>query len=183
MEPDCGDGGFDDDLSEIADEKIDWVKKEEISDHGAVVVYGIEDGGHVHQQLGEHRPKVLNIPEENEEGGEDKAHPNVKQHQAADGVDQQDELPGEGDVIQDAEHKEHTECQAEVDEGLDVFGEQEKILGDIHLGEDAGIAHEGLHSLAGGFAEAGKNKVSAKQISCIMWCASTKKLGKHHSHN
>ena len=125
----------------------------------------------------------MNIPEENEEGGEDKAHPNVKQHQAADGVDQQDELPGEGDVVQDAEHKEHTECQAEVDEGLDVFGEQEKILGDIDLGEDAGIAHEGLHSLAGGFAEAGKNKVSAKEVGGIVRGVPAEELGEDQTHD
>ena len=54
VEPDGGDRCFDDDLSEIADEKIDWIEEEEIADHGAVVVYSVEDGGHVHQQLGEH---------------------------------------------------------------------------------------------------------------------------------
>ena len=89
----------------------------------------------------------MNIPEENEECGEDEAHPDVKQDQTADGVHQQDEFPGEGDIVQDAEHEEHAECQAEVDEGLDVLGEQEKVFGDVDLGEDAGVAHEGGHSL------------------------------------
>ena len=51
----------------------------------------------------------------------------IEQHQADNRVQQQDEFPGEGDIVQDAEHEEHAECQAEVDEGLDVFGKQEKI--------------------------------------------------------
>lgn len=173
VEPDCGYCSFDDDFSEIADEKIDWIEEEEIADHGAVVVYGVEDGGHVHQQLGEHRPEVLDISEKDEEGGEDEAHPDVKQDQAADRVHQQDEFPGEGDIVQDAEHEKHTEGQAEVDEGLDILGEQEKVFWDVDLGEDAGIAHEGGHSLRSRFIKIRKNKVSAKQISCIVRGIST----------
>ena len=183
VEPDCGYCSFDDDFSKVAYEEVDRVEKEEVADHGTVVVYGVEDGGHVHQQLGEHWPKVLDIPKKDEEGGEDEAHPDVKQDQTADGVHQQDEFPGECDVIQDAEHKEHAEGQAEVDEGLDVFGEQEKILGDIHLGEDAGIAHEGLHALAGGFAEAGKNQVPTKEVGGIVGGVSAEELGENQAHN
>ena len=54
VEPDCGDGGLNDYFSEIADEEVDRIEEEEVADHGAVVVYSVEDGGHVHQQLGEH---------------------------------------------------------------------------------------------------------------------------------
>ena len=183
VEPDCGDGGFDDYFSEIADEEVDRIEKEEVADHGTVVVYGVEDGGHVHQQLGEHWPKVLDIPKKDEEGGEDEAHPDVKQDQAADGVDQQDEFPGEGDIVQDAEHEEHAEGQAEIDEGLDILGEQEKVFWDVDLGEDAGVAHEGLHALAGGFAEAGKNKVSAKEVGGVVRGVSAEELGENQAHN
>ena len=183
VEPDCGYCSFDDDLSEIADEKIDWIEEEEIADHGAVVVYGVEDGGHVHQQLGEHRPKVLDIPEKDEECGEDETHPDVKQDQAADGVHQQDEFPGEGDIVQDAEHEKHTEGQAEVDEGLDILGEQEKVFWDVDLGEDAGIAHEGLHALAGGFTEAGKDQVPAKEVGGVIGGVPAEELGENQAHD
>ena len=183
VEPDCGDGGLDDYFSKVADEEVDRIEKEEVADHGTVVVYGIEDGGHVHQQLSEHRPEILDIPEKDEEGGEDEAHPDIKQDQAANWVHQQDEFPGEGDVVQDAEHEKHAEGQAEIDEGLDILGEQEKVLGDIHLGEDARIAHEGLHALAGGFAEAGKDQVPAKEVGGVMGGVSAEELGENQAHN
>ena len=125
----------------------------------------------------------MNIPEKDEKGGEDKAHPDVKQHQAADGVHQQDEFPGEGNIVQDTEHEKHTECQAEIDEGLDILGEQEKVLGDIHLGEDAGVAHEGLHALAGGFTEAGKDQVPAKEVGGVIGGVPAEELGEDQTHD
>ena len=80
-------GGLNDDLSEIADEQVHWVEQEEISHHGGIVVDGVEDGGHVHQQLGKHAPQILNIPEEDKEGGENEPYPDVEQDQHTDGIE------------------------------------------------------------------------------------------------
>lgn len=63
----------------------------------------------------------MDIPEKDKEGGENEPYPDVKQDQHADGVEQANEFPGEGDIVQDTKYKEHAEGQAKVDEGLDVF--------------------------------------------------------------
>ena len=108
-------------LAEIADEQVDRVQEEEALHFVAVPVDGVEDGGHVHQQLGEDRPQILNVPEEDKQGRQDQAHADVEQHQTGDGVQKADQLPGEGDVVQNAEDEEHTQSQAEIDEGLNIF--------------------------------------------------------------
>ena len=51
------------------------------------------------------------------------------------------QLPGERDVVDDAERKEHTQRDAEVDQRLHVLGEQEQVLGHVDLGEDGCVAH------------------------------------------
>ena len=88
-----------------------------------------------------------------------------------------------GDVVQNAEHKEHAQGKAEVDEGLDVFGEEEQVLGHIDLGKDAGVAHEGGHALAGGLVEVGEDQVAAEQIGGIMGGIAAKKLRKDQPHD
>ena len=183
VEPDRGDGGLDDDLPEVPDEEVDRVQKEEVPHHGGIVVDGVEDGGHIHQQLGEHAPEVLDIPEEDEQGGEDEAHPDVEQHKAPHREEEADELPGEGDVVQNAEDKKHAQGKAEVDEGLNILGEEEQVLWHIDLGKDAGVAHEGGHALTGGLVEVGEDQVAAKQIGGIMGGIAAKKLRKDQPHD
>lgn len=63
----------------------------------------------------------MDIPEKDKKGGEDQPYPDVEQNQHADGIKQTDELPSEGDVVQDTEHKKHTEGQAEVNESLNIL--------------------------------------------------------------
>lgn len=156
MEPDCGDGGLNDNLSEIADKQVHRVQKEQILRHGGIAINGVKNGRHIHQQLGKHRPQVLNIPEEDKHGREDKPYPDVKQDQHTNGVEQADELPGEWNAVDHAEHKKHAQRQAKVNESLDIFGEEEQVLWHIDLREDLGVAHEGSHTLAGGLVEVGK---------------------------
>ena len=72
------DGGLDHDFSEVADEEIDWIKKEKILHHRIIFVNCIKNGGHVHQQLSKYWPKVLNVPEKNEESGENQTNPDVE---------------------------------------------------------------------------------------------------------
>lgn len=71
MEPDGRDGCFNDDLAEVADEEVDRVEEEQILYKGVVVVDGVEDGGHIHQELGEDGPEVLDVTEEDKEGRKD----------------------------------------------------------------------------------------------------------------
>ena len=183
MEPDGGDGGLNDDLSEVADEQVQRIQKEEALDRVAVTVNGVENGGHVHEQLGKDAPQVLDVPEKDEHGGENEPHPHVEQHQAADGVEQADKLPGERDAVQHAEHEEHAQGQTEVNEGLHVFGKQKQILGHVDLGEDARVAHEGGHALAGGLAEIGEHQVAAEQVGGVVFHAPAEELGEHQAHD
>ena len=183
VKPDGGDGSLDDNLPEVTDKEIHRIQEKQVPHHGGVIIDGVEDSGHVHQQLGENTPEILDIPEENEQGGEDQPHPDVEQNQHADGVEQADQLPGEGDVVQDTEYKEHTQGQAEVDEGLHVLGEEEEVLGHVDLGEDAGVAHEGGHTLTGGLVEVGEDQVAAEQIGGVMRGMPAKKLRENQPHD
>ena len=157
VEPEGGHRGLDNDLAEIADEQVDRVQEEEALHFVAVPVDGVEDGGHVHQQLGEDRPQILNVPEEDKQGRQDQAHADVEQHQTGDGVQKADQLPGEGDVVQNAEDEEHTQSQAEIDEGL-----KKQIFRNIDLRKDRSVSHERRHSLGRRFIEVAEHQVSAE---------------------
>ena len=183
MEPDCRDCRFNDNLSEIADKQIDRVEQEQALHVVAVAVNGIENGGHVHQQHGKYRPQILDIPEKDEQRGQNQSYTDVEQHQAGDRIEQQDKFPGERDPVQNTEQKKHAEGQAKVDERLHVLREQEKILGDIHLGEDARVAHKGGHPLAGGLVEAGEDQVAAEEVGRVVGGGASEELGEYHFHD
>ena len=70
----------------------------------------------------------MDVPEEDKQSRQDQSRPDVKQHQAENGVHQQNKLPGKGDLIQHTEDKEHAQGQAKVDEGLNVFGKQKQPI-------------------------------------------------------
>lgn len=183
VEPDGGDGGLDDDLPEVPDEQVHRIQQEQALGRVAIAVNGVENGGHVHQQLGKHCPQILDVPEKHEQRRQNQAHADVEQHQEGNGIQQADQPPGERDVVQYAEHKEHAQRQAEIDEGLDVLGKQEQVLGHVDLGEDAGVAHQGSHPLAGGFVEVAEHQVAAEQIRGVMGRVPPEKLGEHQPHH
>lgn len=139
MEPQGRYGGLNDDLAEISDKEIHRVQKKSMLNQRAVAINGIEDGGHVHQQLGKYTPEILNIPEEHVERGKDQTYTDVEVDKETDGIDQHDPAPGERDPVQNAEQHKHAQRQPEVDETLHVLGKQEQILGYIHLGEYPGV--------------------------------------------
>ena len=183
MEPHRGHGGVDDDLPEVPDEQVDGIRQKQALDVVAVVVNGVEDGRGVHQQLGKDAPQVLDIPEEHKQRRKDQPYADVEQHQQAGGIQQQEEPPCERDVVKGAEHEENAQRQAKVDEGLHVLREQEQILGHIDLGEDARVAHQGLHALRGGLVEVGEHQVAAEQIGGIVRHVPPEELGKHQLHH
>lgn len=183
MKPDRRDGGLNDDFAEIADEQVHRVEQEQVLRHGAVAVNAVKDGGHIHQQLGKDRPQVLDVPEEDKQRRQDQPHADVKQHQTADGVEQHHELPRKRDAVQCAEQEEHAQGQPEVDQGLHVLGKQKQVLGYVHLGEDARVAHEGGHTLRRGLIEVREHQVSAEQIGGVVRHTPTKKLRKDQPHD
>lgn len=183
MEPDRWNGGLYDDFAEVPNEQVHRVQKEQVFRHGGIVVDGVKNRGHIHQEHGEHAPEVLNVPEEDKKGREDQAYPDVEHHQHANWVEQADELPGEGDVVDHTEHKKDAQCQAKVDKGLDVLGEKEQILGHVDLGEDPGVAHKGGHALTGGLVEVGEDQVAAEEVGSVMGGSPAEKLREDQPHD
>lgn len=183
MEPKGGYSSLNDDLSEVADKKVHRVQKEGILNQWAVAVNGVENGRHIHQQLGEYAPKILNVPEEHIQRRQDQPHADVEADQKANGIEQQNPPPGKGYSVQNAEQHEHAQSQPKVDEALDIFGEQEQILGHIYFGKNPGIVQKRTHALACGFIEKGEDQVSTEQVNGVMFHISTKELGKYQTHH
>ena len=183
VEPYGGDRSVDDDLPEIADEQVDRVEQKQALDRIGVLVDGVKNRGHIHQKLGEHGPEVLDIPEKHEQRRQDQSHADVEQDQTAGRVQQQDELPGEGDAVQNAEQEKHAQRQSEVDQSLDVLGQQEQVLRHVDLGEDVCVFQKRCHPQDGGLAEAGKDQVAAEQIGGIVFHRSAEKPGKDQPHH
>lgn len=125
----------------------------------------------------------MNVPEEDEQGGQDQPHSDVEQHQAADGVEKENQLPGKRDTVNDTEDEKHAQRQPEVDQCLDIFREQEHILRHIDLGKDPGISHQRGHPLRGRLIEIAEHKVAAKQIGGIVRHTAPEKLREHQPHD
>lgn len=168
---------------EVPDKQIHRVEQEQVADHRTVVVDGVKNSGHIHQQHGKHAPEILDVPEEHKQGRKDQAHANVEQHQKANGVEQAHQLPCKCDVIHYAEYKEYTQSQAKVDERLDVLREKKQVFWHIDLGKDPGVAHERGHALAGRLVEVRKYQITAEEVGGIVGGSPSKKLGEYQPHN
>ena len=75
-------------LSEIADEKIDRIQKKQVLCYNWISVNRIEDCRKIHQKLGEYRPKILQIPEKDIHCRQNHAHANIKNQQKQDRIQQ-----------------------------------------------------------------------------------------------
>lgn len=62
VKPNCWNGSLNDNFAKIADKKIKRIKQEQVLNHGTMIVNGIKDGRHIHQELDKDRSEVLNIP-------------------------------------------------------------------------------------------------------------------------
>ncbi len=174
---------LDNDLSEIADKYIDRVEVERILGRLAVPVYRIENRGQIGQKPEKDRPEILDIPEEHEQRREDHSDPDIEEHQANNRIQQENELPCEGDMVDHAEHKKHAQRQSKVDQRLNVFREQKQVLWHIDLGKDLGIAQQTTHPLVGGLTEIRKHEISAEEVGGIVGRIPSKELGKDQSHH
>ena len=86
-------------------------------------------------------------------------------------------------MVQNAEHEKHAEGQTEVDEALDVFGEQEHVLRHVDLGKNGRIAHEGSHALVRGLTEKREHQVATEQIGRVVRGIAPKKLRENQPHD
>lgn len=183
MEAGLGDHAVDDDFAEVADVDVHRVHIEQILDLQRIGVDVVEDGGQVHQEHGEHAVEVFDVPEEDEQGREHHPHADVEYGDAHDGIDEQQEVPVEGDALGSHEDEEDHQGQQEVDEGLHVAGEQEHVLGHVHLGKDPGVAHQGAHAAGGGVVEVGKEQIAAEEVDGIVLGGAAKELGEDQRHD
>ena len=131
-----------DDLPEIADIKIDRVDVKIFLDLIGEGIDIVEDRGHVLQQLQEDRPEIFHVAEENVKRRKHQPGADVEDHQQQDGVDQHQEFPGEGDVIDGAEGEVNEQGQPEIDQCLDIFGQEKQIFRDVDLGEDPRVVRK-----------------------------------------
>lgn len=178
-----GHGGFDDDFSEIADKKIDWIDQKRILRRSAETVDAVENGGHVHKQLRKNGPQILNVAEKNEQGRQHQPHADVEQHQQRYGIEKKDELPRESNMVDQTKNEKDDKSQAKIDEGLTVFGEEKQILGDVDLGKDRGVAEERRHPLRCGLVEVGEDKIAAEQVSGVVQHGAAEKVGEDKPHD
>lgn len=163
--------------------EINGVEEEEILHRRAEAIDCIKDCREIGEQLCENAPQILHVPEKDKQGRENQPHADVKKHQRKDGDQQQHKLPCERNTVDEAEHEEHDEHQAEIDKRLHVFGKQEQILWNVYFCKDPRVSYQRGHALAGGLAEIRKKQITTKQIGSIVFHRLTEKLRKYNMHD
>ena len=123
------------------------------------------------------------ISEENIQGRQDQAYADIKYDQAADRIRQEDELPGKMNAVDHTENKENAECQSEINQALDIFGEEEKIFWHTDLRKYLGVIQKGTHALSGRFTKKGENKVAAEQIRRVVRRRPPEKISENQLHD
>lgn len=153
MEPQARHSSLDDYIAEIAYKKIYRVEQEQILCQRRISVDSVEYGGHIHQELGEDAPEILDISEEHEQRREYKPHADIEADEQGDGIEKHYPPPRESYAVNNAKQHEHAQRQTEVYEALHVLGQQEEVFRHVHLGEDARVAHQRAHALTCGLVE------------------------------
>ena len=174
---------LDDNFPEVADEEIHGVEQECVLRGFGIGVYVIEDCRHIHKKLRENAPKVLYVPEKDEQRRKNQPHADVEAGEQNNRVDQHNPAPCEGNSIKNAEEHKDAERETEVDEALHVFRQQEEILGDVDFCEYSGISHKRAHTLRCRFVEESKHEVAAEQISSIVRRSAPEELREHQPHD
>lgn len=170
-------------LAEIRDKKIYRVHQKCMLHQWRISVQSVENGRHIHKKLSEDAPKILDISEKDEPGGQNKAKTDIEADQQPYGIEQEHPTPCKCDSVKDAEQHKHAQRQTEIYKTLYVLGQQKQVLRHIYLGEDTCVAHERAHALRAGFVEESKHQVTAEQINGVVFHCSPKKLSKHQFHD
>lgn len=171
------------DRAHVLDRAVHRIAEEQPLDRRGIAIHRVEDGGHVHQQHGEHVIQILNVPEEHEQRREDEAHADVEEHETQDRIEDRDKFPGEGHPVDRRKQEEHQQRQAEVDHRRDVLGQQEDVLGHVDLGEDVLVGHQGVHAAGGRLAVIAEHQVAREQIRRVMLHVAAEKLREHQPHH
>lgn len=136
MELRGGNGPLQHDFSEVADIDIDRIQQEQLLPELRKAVDAVKNRGHIHEQQGKNAVQVLDVPEKYVQCRQEQPDPQVEEHQTDHWVDQQNKFPCDGNSVNDHEEGVDQQRNTEIDEGRDVFGEQEQVFGHIYLGEN-----------------------------------------------
>ena len=142
MMPQRRNNALDNGNSEIADVAVDRVEVEERLLQGSKGVQRIENGGHIQKQRGHDAVEVLDVLKEDIQRRKDQTHADVEHQQADDRIRQHQETPAEGQAVNGYEDEVDNQRQQEIDDGGDILGQQENVLGNVDLGENVGIAFQ-----------------------------------------
>lgn len=165
------------DGTEVADVDIHRVEVEEDAEFFRYDIDIVENGGHVHEHHGKDAVEVGHVPEKYEEGRDDQPYSDIEDHEASDGIDEEEKFPGEFDIIEEYEYEEDAEGESEVDEGGYVLRKEEEVFRYVYFGEDSCISHEGIHPSVGGFVKVGVDELSAEKVNRVVRYALSEVVG------
>lgn len=149
MELHGGNRAMEHDLAHILDRAVHRIAQEQPLHRRRVAVHRIENGGHIHQQHGEHVVQIRDVPEKHEQRRQDQPHADVEDHQAEDRIENRDEFPGERHAVDRRKQEEHQQRQAEVDDRRHVLRQQEDVFRHVDLREDVLVRHQRVHAAVG----------------------------------
>ena len=168
---------------DVFNDAIHRVAQEKALNRRRIAVHGIENRRHIHQKHGEHVIQIRNILEKHKQRRQDQPDANIKNGQAADRIKQRQKLPRKLHAVYRGKDKEHQQRQPEIDDGRHIFGQQEHILGNVDLGKDMRVRHQGVHAAGGGLSEKGEDQVACKQVGGVVLNFFSKKVSENNSHH
>ena len=124
----------------------------------------VENRRGVHPQHTDHAPQKLGVPEEHHQCGQDEAHPDAETHQTDQSKGQQQDGRPNGRTRQQHHRQQGDEGQQQIDGRGKYPGHRVYILGHIYLGNQRGVAHDGLQTHGSGLAEEVEAHDTGEQI-------------------
>ena len=91
-----------------------WIDEEEPLNRSIKSVDIVKYRRHIHKQVCEYTPEILNVAEEYEQCGKDESKTDIKYYKTGNGEQECEETPGKCDTVDNTEEKENKECKAEI---------------------------------------------------------------------
>ena len=170
-------------FAEVCDVPVDRVAGKHKLQPGRHVVNGVENRRTVHQEPHEHFPEVIDVAEEYEQGRKNHPDAEIEDGQRDDRIQQTQELPRERHLVQRTKDEKHKKRQDEVEKHLHVGRENEKILRDVHLREDAGVPEQTAHPGACGPGKPVERQQPAEEIRGVVRRLAAEELPEHDLHD
>lgn len=168
--------------TEILDVAVHGITQKQTLNSVRKGLHLVKNRRQIHQQHGKHIIQIGDVLEEDEQSRKDQSHADVKNNQAADRIEQGQEMDADRHFIQQYKQEEHAERQPKVDQRRYVLGHQEHIFRHIDLCKDGGIRHKRVHPPGRCLPVVGEDQIAAEQIDRVMWSISSKKLGEDQAH-